>query len=107
MKYIGLTTLFLSSLTQAATYTVTTNIAKIRTVPEFNSVTQAHQHVPFKVEEALQGGCTWLYLTPESKSSYSMLLAAKLADKPLSIKYSDSGAPWSAATCQVHHIDLD
>lgn len=107
MKYLGLIVLLCATLADAATYTVTTKISKIRTVSEFHPVSAARHHVPFQIEAPLQAGCIWLYITPEAKDAYSLLLAAKLADREVGILYSDASSPWSGKTCQVHHVDLD
>jgi hypothetical protein len=107
MKFLIILLAIIAAGVQAATYSVNTKISKVRTVSEFDSTTLARGHVPFKVAEPLQGGCTWLYLTPENKNTYSLLLAAKLADKVVGIKYSDAPSPWHAGTCQVHYVDLD
>ncbi|KGJ90951.1 hypothetical protein [Colwellia psychrerythraea] len=107
MRSVIVLLVFLVSVANAETFSINTNIKKIRTVTEFNPEVKAREQVAFQVNAPLEGGCTWLYLTPEAKSAYSLLLASKIAGKEVGIQYSTTPSPWHTATCQVHFLDLD
>ncbi|HEY6529225.1 MAG TPA: hypothetical protein VIZ65_11065 [Cellvibrionaceae bacterium] len=107
MKSLILSLLFFTVTAHGATFTINTKILKIRTVSDFNPVTTARNNIPFQVTGPLEGGCSWLYFSATNKDSYSLILAAKMADKTIGIQYSDAPSPWHAGTCQVHHLDLD
>lgn len=107
MKYLILLLVFLSSFANATNYTSIGNIIKLRTHSEFHPVAPVRKYIAFKLDQTLNAPCSWLYITPDEKNIYSMLLAAKLASKPVEISYSNAPSPWDASTCTVISADLN
>ncbi len=53
----------------------------------------------------LESGCSLLYVAPEDTTSISLLLAAKMAQKTITVTYNTSPAPWGhVPTCTVVEV---
>ena len=106
MKYtLFALALFFSNTSFAIT--VVSKVTSYRTFPEAQSVVAARNHVVFDVEAGLSENCDAVYLPPTSVPSISMVLAAKMANVPIKLVYTETPSPWHARTCTVVEVSLN
>lgn len=105
MKYIfGLLLLSVTGIVQSAQ--ISGHITSYRTFPEAQSVAAARNHVVFDIDKSLSPACDAVYLPPESTTSISLVLAAKMANLPIKLTYTEEGSPWHARTCAAVEVSL-
>ena len=62
----------------------------------------------FKIDKALSGGCSELYIAKDDSVSQSMLIAARASSSNLTFSYSDEAPPpWGdSSVCAVRWLEM-
>lgn len=102
--YIGLILFLFVGVVQSAQ--VSGLVTSYRTFPEAQSVATARNHVVFDLDKSLSSACDSVYLPPESTTSISLVLAAKMAKLPIKLTFTEEGSPWHARTCTAVEVSL-
>ena len=106
MKYL-VVALSLMLSNAALALTATGKVKDYRTFPKVQPVAEARNHVVFDLDTALESGCDLLYVSPEDTASISLLLAAKISDKKITVTYNTAVSPWGhAPTCTALEVSM-
>lgn len=109
MKYIALAILVVFSTINsiAMAGTVSGTVTLLRAHTNEHDTVSVRQYTAFQVSIPLESPCTWLYISPEDKSTLSFLLAARASASPVTIHYHTTvSAPWHSGSCAVYAVDL-
>jgi len=107
---IGITTVLCGLLLASAAGATETSgtITRTRTYSDNHPYPTAQGVTIVRLSQALQGGCSWVYIPAGDKASLAVVLAAKATQAPATIWYEPTvTSPWGDVTiCAVTTIEL-
>lgn len=91
----------------AAVHNVQAKITKFRTHTDNHSTVSARQYTQIELGVAMQAPCSYLFLEPSDKVTFSSLLMAKAMNKQVKIVYDTAMlSPYSGNVCAAVAVDL-